>query len=505
MLHAHVPALVRAARLQDRDRRLPGGRRGRHRRRRRSPSRAITPTATCAARSACTAWCASARSTPNARRQTAFAAVEVTPDIEDEIDIVVERQGHRDHDHARRRQGRAERQQGRDGGAPEALSERASSSCAAPSAASTRTARMAMKMLKAKLYELELQKREDRRGALRGRQRRRSPSGSQIRSYVLAPYQLVKDLRTEHETGNVDDVLDGDLDAFIEAYLIAAAGGTLKKGGRRAGGRRVSGEARKSGARRRLRERAACRPKRRSIAARKAKADARARARGEPVRERRDRARARRALTTLADVRAHPRRQRKATTASTTRTKVAASAAALPRRGSRARSCRSFGGWRVPAPARPHRRAAAARSSEAALGADYARLETSTSATSSRPRARSSRPRRGELSSSRRAFACSPRRCGRCPRSGTASQDVEKRYRQRYVDLVANPRGRRRVPRARSHRARAARVPRRARLPRGRDADAAHARRRRRRAALQDAPQRARHATSSCASRRSST
>jgi len=48
---------------------------------------------------------------------------------------------------------------------------------------------------------------------------------------VLAPYRLVKDLRTEYETGNVDAVLDGALDPFIEAYLLAAAGGTLKKGG----------------------------------------------------------------------------------------------------------------------------------------------------------------------------------------------------------------------------------------------------------------------------------
>jgi peptide chain release factor 2 len=48
---------------------------------------------------------------------------------------------------------------------------------------------------------------------------------------VLQPYRLVKDLRTSHQNGNVDAVLDGDLDAFIEAYLLAAAGGSLKKGG----------------------------------------------------------------------------------------------------------------------------------------------------------------------------------------------------------------------------------------------------------------------------------
>ena len=52
-----------------------------------------------------------------------------------------------------------------------------------------------------------------------------------MRSYVLAPYRLVKDLRTSYEMGNVDAVLDGGLDPFIEAYLLAAAGGTLKKGG----------------------------------------------------------------------------------------------------------------------------------------------------------------------------------------------------------------------------------------------------------------------------------
>jgi peptide chain release factor 2 len=76
----------------------------------------------------------------------------------------------------------------------------------------------AMTMLKARLADLERQKREDELLAIQGEQQRVG-FGSQIRSYVLQPYQLVKDLRTEHETGNVDGVLDGDLDPFIEAYL----------------------------------------------------------------------------------------------------------------------------------------------------------------------------------------------------------------------------------------------------------------------------------------------
>src|SRR4051794_40643303 len=76
----------------------------------------------------------------------------------------------------------------------------------------------AMTMLKAKLVNRELERREAELAAIQGEQQRVG-FGSQIRSYVLAPYQLVKDLRTEHETGNVEGVLDGDLDPFIEAYL----------------------------------------------------------------------------------------------------------------------------------------------------------------------------------------------------------------------------------------------------------------------------------------------
>jgi len=76
----------------------------------------------------------------------------------------------------------------------------------------------AMAMLKAKLADIERSRREAELDEIRGDEQRVG-FGSQIRSYVLQPYQMVKDLRSEHETGNVAGVLDGDLDPFMEAYL----------------------------------------------------------------------------------------------------------------------------------------------------------------------------------------------------------------------------------------------------------------------------------------------
>lgn len=82
----------------------------------------------------------------------------------------------------------------------------------------------AMKMLKAKLYEVELRKRED---ALKASHDEKTDIGfgHQIRSYVLHPYQMVKDLRTEVETSDTQGVLNGDLDKFLEASLAKAVGG----------------------------------------------------------------------------------------------------------------------------------------------------------------------------------------------------------------------------------------------------------------------------------------
>ena len=83
----------------------------------------------------------------------------------------------------------------------------------------------AMAMLKARLYEAELQKREAAAAAVEDA-KTDIGWGHQIRNYVLAPYQLVKDLRTGVEKGNPDAVLDGDLDAFMAAALAARAGAT---------------------------------------------------------------------------------------------------------------------------------------------------------------------------------------------------------------------------------------------------------------------------------------
>jgi len=81
----------------------------------------------------------------------------------------------------------------------------------------------AMKILRARLYEIERRRQEEERAALRGEQLTIG-WGSQIRSYVLHPYMMVKDLRTGVTTSDVDGVLGGELDQFIRAYLQSAAG-----------------------------------------------------------------------------------------------------------------------------------------------------------------------------------------------------------------------------------------------------------------------------------------
>jgi peptide chain release factor 2 len=81
----------------------------------------------------------------------------------------------------------------------------------------------AIQMLKSQLYELELRKKRERIAEIEG-SKKRIEWGSQIRNYVLHPYKLVKDLRTNIETSNTQAVLDGDLDDFIKAYLMEFGG-----------------------------------------------------------------------------------------------------------------------------------------------------------------------------------------------------------------------------------------------------------------------------------------
>jgi len=77
----------------------------------------------------------------------------------------------------------------------------------------------ALQMLKSQLYEIELQKRQAARADIEAG-KMKNEWGSQIRNYVMHPYKLVKDVRTAHETGNVDAVMNGDIDAFLKSFLM---------------------------------------------------------------------------------------------------------------------------------------------------------------------------------------------------------------------------------------------------------------------------------------------
>ncbi len=81
----------------------------------------------------------------------------------------------------------------------------------------------ALKILKSQLYELELRKQQEEQAKIEG-SKKKIEWGSQIRSYTLHPYKMIKDHRTDHETGNVQAVLDGELNAFIKAYLMEFPG-----------------------------------------------------------------------------------------------------------------------------------------------------------------------------------------------------------------------------------------------------------------------------------------
>ncbi len=153
----------------------------------------------------------------NKRRHTSFASVYVTPEVDDDIKIVVEEKDLRVDVY---------RSSGA-GGQHVNTTDSAVRMTHIPTGivvscqmerSQIKNRDTAMKMLKARLYELEKQKAEEENQKKAGEKRDIS-WGSQIRSYVFHPYNLVKDHRSDYETGNIQPVMDGDLDAFIIAYL----------------------------------------------------------------------------------------------------------------------------------------------------------------------------------------------------------------------------------------------------------------------------------------------
>jgi len=161
----------------------------------------------------------------NARRQTSFASVFAFPEIDDAIEIDVQDKDLRVDTY---------RSSGA-GGQHVNVTDSAVRITHLPTnlvvacqneRSQIRNREVAMKILKARLYELEMSKRREKLDAVEAA-KMQIAFGSQIRSYVLHPYRMVKDHRTKHETGNPDRILDGDIDDFVKATLVAKARGTL--------------------------------------------------------------------------------------------------------------------------------------------------------------------------------------------------------------------------------------------------------------------------------------
>ena len=153
----------------------------------------------------------------NAKRHTSFASVDITPEVEDDIQIEIKP------DEIRIDTYRASGAGGQHVNKTDSavrithLPTGIVVSCQGERS-QLQNKETCFKLLRAKLYEKEVEERQSKIAQLGG-EKKDIAWGSQIRNYVFQPYTLVKDTRTKHESGNVQAVMDGDLDEFINAYL----------------------------------------------------------------------------------------------------------------------------------------------------------------------------------------------------------------------------------------------------------------------------------------------